>query len=317
MNYRKGKEAQERVKRKIKYILLAVFSAIIAGLCVFSAFVPAASWKYYFSLPKVVICGDGEMRVHCMDAKNGDCTLVELPDGKIVLIGGGADDGASRKNVLRFLNALKIKRIDVLIVPDATYRGNGALKEIVCYYTVDEVYLPAVEGTSSKYGEFTAELQRRGIPAYTSCAGELLVSDEYAIHVLYPLKDIQTVSDTLLFLSCGGFNMLLGGNYSEEALDALLVEKELALGNKWGITLTNFDAVNLPVKMNEITAAKFLEEFSTQTVLFSCQSGASYQPSDKLLTAVTDLDANIYRTDRNGYITLTVKNGTYTVSTQR
>ena len=85
MNYRKGKEAQERVKRKIKYILLAVFSTIIAGLCVFSAFVPAASWKYYFSLPKVVICGDGEMRVHCMDAKNGDCTLVELPDGKSCL----------------------------------------------------------------------------------------------------------------------------------------------------------------------------------------------------------------------------------------
>ncbi len=317
MSYRKEKEAQERVKRKIKYILLAVFSAIIAGLCVFSAFVPAASWKYHFSLPKVTACAEGELRVHCLDAKNGDCTLVELPGGKTVLIGGGADDGASRKNVLRFLNALKIKRIDLLIVPDATYRGNGALKEIVCYYTVGEAYLPSAEGTSSKYGEFTAELQRRGIPSYATCAGELLASDGYALHVLYPFRDTQSVSDTLLFLSCGGFNMLLGGNYSAEALDALLVEKELGLGNKWGIALTYFDAVNLPVKTNEVTAAKFLEAFSTQTVLFSCQSGASYEPSDKLLTAVTDLGTSVYRTDRNGYITLTVKNGSYTVSTQR
>jgi uncharacterized protein (UPF0371 family) len=104
MNYRKGKEAQERVKRKIKYILLAVFSTIIAGLCVFSAFAPAASWKYYFSLPKVVICGDGEMRVHCMDAKNGDCTLVELPDGKIITGKTGDLLGAS---AAALVNALK------------------------------------------------------------------------------------------------------------------------------------------------------------------------------------------------------------------
>lgn len=317
MSYRKGKEAQERVKRKIKYILLAVFSAIIAGLCIFSAFVPAASWKYHFSLPKVTACAEGELRVHCLDAKNGDCTLVELPDGKTVLIGGGADDGASRKNVLRFLNALSIKRIDVLIVPDATYRGNGALQEIVCYYTVGEAYLPADEGTSTKYGEFTAELQRRNIPAYPTYAGELLSSDGYSLRVLYPFRDMQSVSDTLLCLSCGGFNMLLGGNYSAEALDALLVEKELGLGSKWGIALTHFDAVNLPVKTDEITAAKFLEAFSTQTVLFSCQGGASYQPSDELLTAVTDLGASVYRTDRNGYITLTVKDESYTVFTQR
>ena len=93
MNYRDAKKLQEKTKRKIFVGLLIALCALIAGLCVFSAFFPVESWKYYFHLPSVAARGEQETRVHYLNAKNGSCTLVELPDGKTVLVGGGADDG--------------------------------------------------------------------------------------------------------------------------------------------------------------------------------------------------------------------------------
>ena len=53
MNYRQAKEKAAAKGRKIKAIILAVVLFVAAGLCIFSAFYPASTWKYYVGLPDV------------------------------------------------------------------------------------------------------------------------------------------------------------------------------------------------------------------------------------------------------------------------
>ena len=191
MSYRAGKIEQEKTKKRLRSIAVGVVCFVLAVVCLFSAFVPAESWKYYFGLPRVTARAEGELRLHYLDVENGNCVLLELPDGKNVLVGGGADDGVARKNVFRFLNALKIKKIDALVVPNLTANGVGILRELVRFYDVEKAFLPSGSGSNSEYSAFVADLGRKGIPAVTAQSGETILqtSNDYSLRFLFPLVD--------------------------------------------------------------------------------------------------------------------------------
>ena len=89
MSYAKEKEKIRRKHRKIKYAVVTILMIAVAGVCIFSWFVPPSSWKYYVSLPDVSKRREGELRIHFLDVGQGDCTLLEFPDGQTMLIDGG------------------------------------------------------------------------------------------------------------------------------------------------------------------------------------------------------------------------------------
>ena len=109
MSYATEKEKIEAKIKIWKRILLGVLLFVLLGLCIFSAFVPANTWKYYVGLPKISRREAGQMRIHFLDVEQGDATLIELPDGKIMLIDGGNGTEKTAKKLLRYLNALNQK----------------------------------------------------------------------------------------------------------------------------------------------------------------------------------------------------------------
>ena len=317
MNYRDAKKLQEKVKRKICVGLLIFLCVVIAGLCVFSAFFPVESWKYYFHLPTVSVRGERETRVHYLNAKNGSCTLVELSDGKTVLVGGGADDGEARKNILRFINALKVKKIDAVVVPDATSRGVGALREIARFYEVGAVYLPQKDGSNAEYLSFIADVERKDVPVYRAAQGDLFVGDGYSLKVLFPLLDGSSVSELSLLLSCGGTDVLLGAGCSEETMDVLLMDKQMGLMEKWGVALDDLEIVSFESAANLLSLERFIKAYHCKTAIFSCMGGNAYAPSGQGISLLLENGVTSYKTYEDGYITVSILGDTYTVTTEK
>ena len=317
MGYRTRRNRQKFTGKTLRNLLLLFACVVMAALCVFSAFVPTETWKYHLSLPRVALIEAGETRVHYLDVGNGDCTLVELPDGKTVMIGGGPDDGTARKNIFRFLNALKIETIDALVVPDASLKGVGALQHLVKYYTVNAVYLPVDGGTNSLYTSFVADLQRRKIPAFDATFGSLFEGDGYSLKFLYPLANDYSTAQTVLTLSCGGVEVLLGAGYDEEVYQAMQTEKLVGLLEKWGVDLERFDVIQVGVKADAAAVAAFAETFECSLAVFSCSGGLSYSPTEEVLTALSEVGADVARTDVHGRVSITIKDGAYTMSTEK
>ncbi len=317
MSYRSHKLVQERIKNRIRNVALIVLSVLLAGLCVFSLFVPVESWKYYFNLPTIETRQDGDARIHCLNAKNGSCTLVETPDGKNILIGGGADDGDARKNVLRFMNALKIKTVDALIVPDVTSCGVGALRDVVRYYDVKAVYLPQKDGTNAEYLSFLSDISKKEIPAYRAKFGDVFSkSIEYALRVLYPLEEGTGAQEISLLFQYGETDILLGAGCGEDALDALVLESETHLLEKWGVSLDAFDFVQVDAGVDAECLKTFLSAYGCPSVIYSCLGSPTYKPSDGCFEMLGGLGVSSYKTYADGYITITVSADGYSVHTE-
>lgn len=317
MSYRSHKLVQERKKKRLRNVVLIILSVLLAGLCVFSLFVPVESWKYYFNLPTVETRQDGDARIHCLNAKNGSCTLVETPDGKNILIGGGADDGDARKNVLRFMNALKVKTVDALIVPDVTSRGVGALRDVVRYYDVKAVYLPQKDGTNAEYLSFLSDVSKKEIPTHRAKFGDCFsVGADYALQVLYPLEEDTGVREISLLFQYGETDVLLGAGCGEDTLDALVLESKTHLLEKWDIYLDTLDFVQIDAGVDVEPLETFLSAYGCPSVIYSCLGSPTYKPSNACFEMLGSLGVSAYKTYADGYITITVNSDGYSVRTE-
>ena len=102
MGYEAEKRKIEQRVKRLKTIALFFVIAVLGALCIISFWLPAETWKYCFALPQTGKSDEGEMRVHFLDVGQGDCSIVELPDGKIMLIDGGAGE-ESATILMRYL----------------------------------------------------------------------------------------------------------------------------------------------------------------------------------------------------------------------
>lgn len=108
MGYAKEKRKREDKKRKIKIVLFGILIILVVAFAVVACIIPPSEWKYKINIPDISERGDGELRVHFVDVGQGDATVVELPDGKVMLVDGGNGSDEANKSLIRYLNALDV-----------------------------------------------------------------------------------------------------------------------------------------------------------------------------------------------------------------
>jgi len=329
MGYKAQKTEVENKQKRIKRIALSIGAVLLTGLVVFSCFCPPESWKYYFATPKVSKRGAGEMRLHFIDVGQGDCTLIELPDGQTVLVDGGDGSSRTKKVILRYLNALDIDEINHLVITHADDDHCGAIDEIARMKKVFNAYLPAsYDVTDGQYTEAYAALVQSKCKLYEADRTIEIRDLEYGYRLsfLYPYKGMETdekdnnASSAVLWLDYLGVSALLMGDATSE------VENRLIRDDVWGffqdkdVNLQETEILKLSHHgSGESSTKEFLQYLNLQAGIISCGKDNVYRhPAREVLENLSALDADVYRTDVNGSILLTVSpNGKYTVKTEK
>ena len=339
MGYREKKLIVENKYKILKRVLLGIFLLIFAGVAVFSVFVPPTTWKYYVALPEVSKCKAGEMRIHFLDVGQGDCSVVELPDGKVMMIDGGKDSPSTEKKILRYLNALKIETIDYLVVSHADEDHCGGLDAVLEYKKVLNAYLPpSSTENNSAYAEFYARLLKENCEwRYSSRALKKLGNSEsgypYTLSFLYPYADdvdALTESETeldekqenaycsVLWLDYFGTSILFTGDAPKNTEEALMRDDKNGYFGNRGVDLASTEILKVAHHGSaDSTSGEFLSYLGVETAVISCGAGNIYRhPTRAVLENLQSRNTRIYRTDTQGNIMITLSpDGTYAVTT--
>ena len=121
----------QRIRNRIYLIPLLMF--LVVGLMFQWATAPIATTKANQAR-------DYDVKIHYIDVGQGDCSFIELPDGKTMLIDAGQKKYG--KSVVKYIKKLGYKKIDYVVATHADGDHIGGLSKVIEEFEVAVVYRP-------------------------------------------------------------------------------------------------------------------------------------------------------------------------------
>ena len=341
MSYESERAEKKRKKKRIFFVVGMIATILLSVFFVIASFYPPSTWKYSVHLPEVARRKEGEMRFHFLDVGQGDCTIVELPDGKTMMIDGGNGEQETTNTVMRYLSALKIKTLDFLVLTHSDSDHAGGLDTVLKTKTVKKVYYPKIDDFSinDEFASFCSALQKSGADKEYSEVGKSIVSSgkyPYRIGFLSPSSvenpkgeyaevnggnesdfAINDTSAVLLF-EYGQTKTLLMGDASSEIEEKIMLADQKGVwdfGELAGLTLS---ADILKVShhgSSTATSEEFLEYLGAKTAVISCGKKNLYgHPDNGVMHRLLTAGEKTHRTDEEGTGVISIpKEGEYTI----
>ncbi|MDE7163488.1 MAG: hypothetical protein K2O44_05360 [Clostridia bacterium] len=341
MNGRKSKLP----KRVIALIITAAICAImVAAILIVNAFIPVRYLSAY------MVNGnknaEGAMRVSYADAGFGDCILVELPDGKTVLIDGGDGAYPNTLHLLKFLNSRGVSTIDYLICTSVKDEHCGGLTEIVKYKKVGYAFIPFSLNTriTDEYNSFVSALNERGVSYGYAGVGEGIYSEEYGYFLTF-LSPSNYLSDqsayagmnsdpttanienasVITWLEYDGTAFAFTSDIRAEGLKSIteMYSASIALGQPFcrigghSVKLEDCKIVTAPCHAGKSnTYAPWYDLIQPEQAVISVGKSFADYPSLQALSDICNY-CDPYYTMYSGDITVTVSGGSYEIATSK
>ena len=257
----------------------------------------------------------GTVTVKVLDVGQGDAILIRT-GGQTILIDTG--DVPAREQLVKYIKNEGITVIDKLIIthPHADHLGGAAA--IFDNFTVRQVYDSGQTTTSGLYRQYLETVQKKNIPFSVLTAGQMVdIGGGALLKVLAPEKPyIQgTESDLnnnsiVVKLVYGNFSMLLTGDAEKEAEERMLKSGSVELKS------TILKSAHHGSSSSSTPA--FLAAVAPEAVIISVGANNDYHhPHPSTLKKYNERKLKIYRTDKDGTVTVTTDGKGYTISKEK
>ena len=260
----------------------------------------------------------GVARVTVLDVGQGDAILIEGADGGRLLVDGGPNPDRLLVVLDRHLPPWD-RRIDAVILSHPHEDHVAGLALLLDRYRVRRVFEPGMRGQGPGYAAWAERLARPDAPVRSGLAtGDRLAIDDISLRVLWPDRGsvptepadtgtgINNVSIVLLG-EVGGRRFLLTGDIEEE-IDPLVLSR--------GIPRVDLLKV-AHHGSRTATTGPFVAATDPAIAIASAGADNSYgHPARTTLERLAAAGARVYRTDRDGTVTVEFERDRMTVRAQ-
>lgn len=156
-----------------------------------------------------------DVSVHFIDVGQGDCELIVTPECKVLIDCGEAEYA---ENVIAYLNALNIKKLDYIIASHPHSDHIGGMYKVLDNFKVGRLIMPDIDDelipTTACYTKLISSAYENDVNTTTAVVDEVLYLGEDAnIKIIAPVNDYEDLNnysivckfthDSNTFLFCG------------------------------------------------------------------------------------------------------------------
>lgn len=291
----------KRRKGSLFGILVVVIMAVICYISNSTPGVPPT--RDYTSIP------DGTLVVRFVDVGQGDCEIIQLPDGTNIIIDGGP--ASNQKELLEEIDSYGIEKFDYVIATHPHEDHIGGLDEVIKKYDIGKVYLPKVSSTSDAFFNMAETIKEKGVVTVCAKAGEILIdTEDTKAEFLAPVKDkyddTNNYSAVLKLTHCGFDLLFMGDAEGDSEQDMMRMGADL-------------DADVLKVGHHGSSTSsleRFIGKVSPDYAIIEVGEDNSYgHPHREILQRLDGVE--VFRTDINGTVTLTYNEDGVNITTEK
>jgi competence protein ComEC len=212
--------------------------------------------------------GEPELRCTFLAVGHGGCTVIEAPDGRVLLYDAGAMSGpdVTRRHIAPFLWHRGIGRIDEVFLSHGHLDHFNGLAALLDRFTVAQVTCTPTLAVKPGAGTaYTLELlQQRGVPVRTVKAGDRLTVGEVVLEVLHPpagwTEGTEDARSLILLVKHEGHTILLTGDLQGAGLQRLVSLPKIPV-----------DILMAPHHGSRLAGPEALADWARPEVVISCQ----------------------------------------------
>lgn len=179
----------------------------------------------------------GELRVTVVAVGHGGCTVIETPNGRVLMYDAGATTGPSvtRRHIAPFLWSRGIRHIDELILSHGDLDHFNGIPQLADRFSIGRVRSTPTfaERESSGMKQALAALDKRGLTIDVVKRGDVWEIDGVSLEVLHPPAIGPTKNENarslVLLVKHKDWSMLLTGDLEDEGLSQVLAMPPMAV----------------------------------------------------------------------------------------
>ena len=261
----------------------------------------------------------GQLTATVLDVGQGASTLVQTPEGKIILLDCGGFSSGSGFNVGRYvvgpyLWRNRIMAIDLVVLSHPQADHMNGLGFILANFTVKRVIRNQDTSDCKDFHDFLTEIRTQNIPVATPIFPGMALDYGRVRFSFYPART-KSLSDLnynslVVHIVFDRFSMLVTGDIDSKRELALCRQPDLALPSR----------IMLAPHHGSRTASSkiFLDQVNPERVIVSCGYKNRYGfPHFEVLERYQLKKIKVYRTDLHGALTIGSRGGEYQITTHR
>ncbi len=296
-----AKEARKPSRKRIR-----LFAAVGVALCLLSGFLPPVQgwWQRLYEAVGFRPTSSEGLTITFLDVGSADAAIISSPECAILIDGGTYDCG---QEIYRHLFHMGIDHLDLMVNTHPDKDHLGGFSQVLAKIPVEEYWEPELPAEltpeTEEYRLVRKALKETQTPVRKILAGEKTSFGDLALEVLSPtVISSDTNNNSLVIrITYAGRSILMMGDAEEkqeqELLDQDLSCDVLKVGHHGSNTSTG-----------EAFLAKTLPEYAV------ISAGQRRPPDDRVLERLEKAGVQIFRTDTQGDITLTIESGEISIS---
>ncbi len=177
------------------------------------------------------------LRIHFVDVGQGDCTFIETPKNKTILIDGGgnitSEFDVGKKTLLPYILDRGYRKVDYIIISHFDQDHSQGCAKIIESIKVSNIILSEQFEENEMYKQIVSMAKKKKIRIIYVKAGNLINIDGIKIRILHPQKEL--ISDNAINnnsiickMEYNSFSMLFTGDIEKEA-EELILDKNINL----------------------------------------------------------------------------------------